>query len=232
MAGEIPTVEVRSITSNQEAEAVKNKQSKEFYEAEKARIEYELASQQLELQTAQLEQLRRDNKAAAEKKQTQLDRIEQQQARDEGAKIQQEQKMEVCNHQRGGEGIEGLWQGDDPNFTINAEHDLLGRKDYKCSRCDATWKSTDDHTWSHHGHSYEEVRRLPHKGQRPSMPVTFTVPGVNAPLPPGWEMKKGRPRRKSDGATVSSLIEVAPVKEFTIKGSPKAPTSRAADTTE
>lgn len=183
MSGEIKQVEVRSITSNAEIEEQKSVQSKAFYEAEKARIECELAGAQLELQKAQLEDLRRRNKEAKEKEAVSQSRLEQQQLRDENEEDKRLQKQAGCNHKQGGEGIEGLFEGEDNNYAVNAEFNLLGRKTYRCTRCDKMWDQNHP--------DFKEVSRWPHKGQRPAIPVTFTVPGVNAPLPPGYTGRRG-----------------------------------------
>lgn len=196
--------EVKSVTSNQEVERAKNAPKSELerlqleearHKAEAARIQSELAQQQLELQKQQLEELKRKNAEAKQQQEWKESHAAQTRKRDEQAKLIDKIKQEGCNHKNGGEGIEGLYQGDDSNYAINAEFNLLGEKDYRCVRCDHTWvqpkrngvddwgkKFATDAEFEAYKALYTQVSKYPHKGFKPSVPVTFTVPGKNAPL--------------------------------------------------
>ena len=196
--------EVKSVSSNQEVERSKNAPQSELerlqleearHKAEAARIQAELAAQQLELQKAQLEDLKRKNVEARQKHEWSEAHAARNRARDEQFRLEDRIKQEACNHKNGGEGIEGLFQGDDHNYAVNAEFTLLGEKDFRCIRCQHKWpqpkrngvddwgkKFASDAEFEAYKALYTTVSKWPHKGLKPAVPVTFTVPGKNAPL--------------------------------------------------
>lgn len=157
-------------------------------EEESLRIDNELKAADLELKRHQLEALRRQNAEASAKEQAGREREANTKARNDKAQREREQLQEFCNHKQGGDGIEGLYQGDDNQYAIAIEGDSLGHVIFRCTRCDKKWEENDP--------EYKTVKLWPHKGFKAAVPVTFTVPGVNAPMPAGWKLDdRGNPQK-------------------------------------
>lgn len=131
----------------------------------KAQIDRELAEQELILKTAQLEDLRNKNAEAKNKKAIEEQAMKNAVASDAQRQRDEADKQNYCNHEQGGEGLEGLFQGDSNQTTYQKEVTMLGVEFFRCTRCNKEVHKGDP--------DYDRINRLPHKGLRPAVPVTF-----------------------------------------------------------
>lgn len=153
-------------------------------------LDKELKQAELESKRETLVKLKREN-AEARQKSADKQRAESKlQGVEQRRELKKKVERNICNHKQGGEDEAGLVQGDDNNFAINDEVTLLNENEYRCTRCDAVWTRANSWNKKLYGYTYQEVSKLPHKGFRKAVPITFTIPGVNAPLPEGWQLNK------------------------------------------
>jgi hypothetical protein len=132
---------------------------------EKARIEKELAANQLELQRAQLEALKRENKDARAKEEATGNIRKHAAVRMKQTKEETARKQAICNHRMGGKNLDGLYNGGDVFTTYQVEYNNFGLAQCRCIRCDKIVKPGEK--------DFDEIFRLPRKGLEAPKPVQF-----------------------------------------------------------
>ncbi|GEM_PF-2490472 len=134
---------------------------------ESAQLEKELAKAKLEAQMLELEDLKARN--AESKQRREALRVKLQNALESDARRRENEarKQEWCNHSQGGEGLEGLYQGEGVQTTFQLETDSLGKQSYRCIRCEKTVAQADDPV------EFARIKKLPHRGLRGPVPVLF-----------------------------------------------------------
>lgn len=106
-------------------------------------IKEELDALRLEKEKLELEDLR--NKVEAVRKQKEASRLaaEQQENSIKESMRLEKQRQAICNHRKGGMGLEGMVSGNDTNYAVikhqlpNGEHIVL------CTRCCKLWSKKD-----------------------------------------------------------------------------------------
>ena len=132
-----------------------------------AEINRQLALATLELKKQELEDLQTRNADARQKReinrQRQLNALES----DRRQKDDTQRKQTACNHTQGGEGLEGLYQGDGIQSTYQKETDVLGQESFRCIRCDHRVRQGDN------AEEFKRIKKLPHKGLVGPVPLIF-----------------------------------------------------------
>jgi len=134
---------------------------------ETARIQHQIAVAQLEAQRQQLEELQIRNEEVKQKRMIRDQKIKNARGSDKRMKLDRERKQEICNHSQGGEGLEGLLEGEGIQTTYQLEVSSLGEKCFRCLRCEDTVTQKDDPV------NFDRIRRLPHKGLKGPVPIQF-----------------------------------------------------------
>ena len=132
-----------------------------------AEIERQIAEAKLFQLKEELEDLKTKNDEARQRRDIQRQRLLNNFESDKRRKEDEARKQAYCNHTQGGEGLEGLYQGDGIQSTYQKETDVLGHESYRCIRCGSRVHQLLDPD------QFKAIKKLPHKGLVGPIPVIF-----------------------------------------------------------
>lgn len=162
--------EVVQINSKEAGESPANTQSQiDQLNLETAQINREIAQAELQNKKEQLANLQFQNEEAAARRERVLTKQRNAAISDERLKQDRERKQNYCNHSQGGEGMDGLFQGEGVHTTYQLETTLTGHKSYRCIRC-------EDEVWQDEKPAeFAAIKKLPHKGLKGPEPIIFKM---------------------------------------------------------
>jgi hypothetical protein len=134
---------------------------------ETARINQQIATAKLEQMQEELEDLKARNADTKQKRQINLQRQINAAEGIKRNKADKERKQLYCNHTQGGEGLDGLYQGDGIQSTYQKETDVVGQESYRCIRCENRIRQHDN------SEEFKRIKKLPHKGLVGPVPILF-----------------------------------------------------------
>lgn len=134
---------------------------------ETAELNRQLAIASLEMKKQELEDLKARNEDVRQKneitRQRQINAMESDKRQKEDAA----RKQAFCNHTQGGEGLEGLYQGDGVQSTYQRETDVVGQESFRCIRCGNRIRQIEN------SEEFKRIKKLPHKGLVGPVPILF-----------------------------------------------------------
>jgi hypothetical protein len=134
---------------------------------ETAEINRQLATASLEMKKQELEDLKIRNEEVRQKREFARQRQINAMESDKRRKEDMQRKQAFCNHTQGGEGLEGLYQGDGVQSTYQRETDVIGQESFRCIRCEHRVRQSDN------ADEFKRIKKLPHKGLVGPVPVLF-----------------------------------------------------------
>ena len=153
----------------QEVSKVKSatQQEIEQLQLETARVNFEIAKAQLVAQQESLVNLKFSNQEAAERRERALTKQRNAAISDAHLKADRERKQSYCNHSQGGEGLDGMYQGEGLHSTYQKETTLTGQEFFRCIRCE------DEVYQRQEPEEFKRIAKLPHKGLKGPIPILF-----------------------------------------------------------
>lgn len=158
MSQEKNASEAKQLTAQEQIDAIN---------LETAELNRQLALANLEAKKQELEDLKARNAEARSKRQIEEQRLINSLRSDEQRRADEGRKRAWCNHTQGGEGLEGLYQGDGIQSTYQKETDVIGRESYRCIRCGNPVRQAEN------PEEFKRIKKLPHKGLVGPVPVLF-----------------------------------------------------------
>lgn len=134
---------------------------------ETAELNRQLAVATLEMKKQELEDLKTRNEDARQKREIARQRVLNALESDKRRQEDERRKQAFCNHTQGGEGLEGLFQGDGVQSTYQKETDVIGQESFRCIRCGNRVRQAENPD------EFKRIKRLPHKGLVGPVPVLF-----------------------------------------------------------
>ena len=131
---------------------------------EKARLDKELAGQALELQREQLEDLKRRNAEAQQRRKANEQASASMRTRMAAAAAERKRIQRGCKHRMGGKNLGGFYNGS-MSTTFAVEYNAFGLPVCRCIRCDKTVRPGEP--------GFEEIFNLPRQGLESAQPVRF-----------------------------------------------------------
>jgi hypothetical protein len=134
---------------------------------ETARINHQLAQAALAAKQEELIALQERNEEAKAKRARLEAKRRNERVSDERLRQDRRLKQAYCNHSQGGEGLEGMYQGEGLHTTYQLETALTGHQFYRCVRCEDEVHQAKDPK------RFAEIKKLPHKGLKGPVPILF-----------------------------------------------------------
>lgn len=134
---------------------------------ETARLNFQIAQSKLKSQEQELFELTERNEQAAQRRAIAQAKIRNAVESDRRLKIDRERKQNYCNHSQGGEGLDGMFQGEGVHTTFQKETTLTGAELFRCIRCDKEVYQRKEPV------EYKRISKLAHKGLKGPIPILF-----------------------------------------------------------
>src|ERR1019366_3943794 len=130
----------------------------EQLQLETARLNFEIATAELVAKKEALINLKFSNEEAAERRERSLMKQRNAAVSDAAMKADKQRKQAYCNHSQGGEGLDGMYQGEGLHTTYQKETTLTGSEFYRCIRCE------DEVYQRQNPVEFKRISKLAHKG--------------------------------------------------------------------
>jgi hypothetical protein len=138
-------------------------------EAKSAELDAQIKEQELELKREQLEALKMQAFDLAQRRKAIQQKLKNAVVAEKARLAKEAREQAICNHSQGGEGLDGLFLGDGVQSTYQEETDSLGRKVYRCIRCNRTV------SYEHSPEEFVEIAKKPRKGLKGPIPIIFEL---------------------------------------------------------
>ena len=132
-----------------------------------AQLNFEIAQAELIAKKEALVNLKFQNEDATAKRERIMAKQRNASESDRRLKEDSERKKAYCNHSQGGEGYEGMFQGEAVHTTFQKETALTGHEFYRCIRCEKEVSKRLN------PEEYARISKLPRKGLKGSVPILF-----------------------------------------------------------
>ena len=139
----------------------------EQLQLETAKINFEIAKSELVAKKEALVNLTFQNQEAAERRERIMTKQRNAAISDAQLKADRDRKQAYCNHSQGGEGLDGMYQGEGLHSTYPKETTLTGQESYRCIRCENEVSQRKDPV------EFKRISKLAHKGLKGPIPILF-----------------------------------------------------------
>ena len=134
---------------------------------ETARLNFQIAQEELKAKQQALVELQYKNEEQAQRRAVAQARQRNAVESDLRLKQDRERKQAYCNHSQGGEGLEGMFQGEGVHTTYQKETTITGHEFYRCVRCEKEVFQFIE------PQEFKRISKLAHKGLKGPVPILF-----------------------------------------------------------